>query len=256
MHREAAGLVPMPHRMVQPGGGLQHHARPVAGGEHERHRLAVGHARAAATQLDPPAEGGHGTDRGRERRASARRAELEEDSSLSDPRRTGALRSSSGRVGPRGRRTPPGGTLAPPLSATASAQPAGQPAPSSTTLVGARQPRSSPSREAGQTKRRASRPGGSRAPAGPRPGRRAWSCWPAERARWSIRRPTSARRSLRPLAALDAAARDDVVPAVVPAHPGLVAAVVVGRPQHQRGLARPRPCSVVALRVEPAPERG
>ena len=57
------------------------------------------------------------------------------------------------------------------------------------------------------------------------------------RGRTGLRPPARRRRSPRS-AALDLAARDDVVAAVGPAHPGLVAAVVVGRPEHERGLAR------------------
>ena len=51
----------------------------------------------------------------------------------------------------------------------------------------------------------------------------------------------------------DGAAGHDVVPAVVPADPGLVAAVVVGRPQHQGRLVLPHLAAVLGLLVETAP---
>ena len=51
----------------------------------------------------------------------------------------------------------------------------------------------------------------------------------------------------------DGAAGHDVVPAVVPAHPGLVAAVVVRRPQDERGLVLADLAALVRLGVEAAP---
>src|SRR5215204_3620207 len=70
-------------------------------------------------------------------------------------------------------------------------------------------------------------------------------------AAWSIRRSSTAAGEL---AALDAAAGHDVVAAVRPAHPCLVAAVVVRRPQDQRGLLALDPAGLGALLVESAPQ--
>src|SRR3954454_311267 len=58
----------------------------------------------------------------------------------------------------------------------------------------------------------------------------------------------------RPESAFDLRTGDDVVAAVGPADPGLVAAVVVGRPQHQRGLVAPHGALLGALVVEAPPE--
>src|SRR5215210_2600141 len=68
-------------------------------------------------------------------------------------------------------------------------------------------------------------------------------------AAWSIRCSSTGG----PLAALDPAARHDVVAAVRPAHPCLVTAVVVGCPQHERALLALDGAGLVALLVEPAP---
>src|ERR687895_2608069 len=76
-------------------------------------------------------------------------------------------------------------------------------------------------------------------------------------AAWSISRSSSARRTSSrtgDLPARDLAARHDVVAPVGPAHPGLVAAVVVRRPEHQRRVLVPHLARLAALLVEPAPE--
>src|SRR5215218_8842342 len=55
--------------------------------------------------------------------------------------------------------------------------------------------------------------------------------------------------------ALDLGAGDDVVLAgVVPADPGLVATVVVGRPEDEGGVAIPDAAGVVTLGIESAPD--
>src|SRR4051794_23765306 len=54
--------------------------------------------------------------------------------------------------------------------------------------------------------------------------------------------------------ALDPRAGDDVVGAVLPPHPGLVAAVVVGAPEHERRGVAKRRAALRALLVEAAPD--